>query len=433
MLELTDQNAEMAVLASMVQSPRILPLIVADLSEQDFTDQVNRNIFRSVCESFLEGKPVDSVSVMDKLRSGQILNETHLERVMRVCSAEFIPSITHAEVVKRLSRTRSFLQELKRIEGNLRGGINIDSVLQDFSFAVTTATGSAAKMTSAEDAILATIEGIKKQAAGELKLAGVPSGFTDIDNITGGLAKGNLIILAGRPAMGKSTLALNIAENIARNGQQVAFFSLEMTRAELSMKMLSRMHGIPLCDLRSGSLSKSQIEALERDFGYHKKIPLHIIDRPSLSLAQVTADCKSLKLRKGLDFVVVDYLQLMDGNGAATRDLEVGNLTRGLKRLAGELEIPVMVLSQLNRGLEGRKDKRPVLSDLRDSGAIEQDANLVLFIFRDEIYNQKLDSPRRGVAEVNVAKNRMGKTGTVKISSARLEFSEFVRLSSRNI
>jgi replicative DNA helicase len=241
----------------------------------------------------------------------------------------------------------------------------------------------------------------------------VPTGFTQLDNLTSGLQNSDLIILAGRPSMGKTALALNIARNAAvDHGVPVAIFSLEMSKEQLSLRMLCAEASIDSSRLRSGFFSMEDWERVTEAAGVLSAAPIFIDDSASLSTMDVRAKARRLKMEKNIGLIIIDYLQLMQGRaGAERRDLEISEISRGMKALAKEISLPVIALSQLNRMLEQRTDKRPRLSDLRESGALEQDADVVAFIYRDEVYNREETNPRKGTAEVILAKQRNGPTG----------------------
>jgi replicative DNA helicase len=263
------------------------------------------------------------------------------------------------------------------------------------------------------DKELERLEELSKRPEG---VTGVPSGFTDLDNVLAGLQRSDLVILAARPSMGKTALALNFAQNAALDGGAVvAIFSLEMSRGQLVTRMLCAEARVDASKVRTGRLDDADWEAFIEASDVLRRARIHIVDSPGLSIGEVTVRARRLHQEKGpIDLVVIDYLQLMQGDDPkARREQQISGISRGLKALAKELNAPVVALSQLNRGVESRQEKRPMLSDLRESGAIEQDADVIMFIYRDEYYNP--ESPDKGLAEVIVAKHRNGPTGTVKL------------------
>jgi replicative DNA helicase len=246
-------------------------------------------------------------------------------------------------------------------------------------------------------------------------ITGIPTGYTDLDEHLAGLQPSNLIVVGARPSMGKPAFALGMAAHAAMSGEQVLLFSLEMSHLEIAQRVLSAEARVDATHMRSGRLSDQDFQKISQAVGRLSDAPLSVDDNPNVTIMDIRAKARRLKARSGLSLVIVDYLQLMTGrHNAESRQVEISEISRGLKILARELNIPVIALSQLSRNLEARSDKRPMLSDLRESGAIEQDADVVMFIYRDEVYNQ--DSNDRGTAEIIVAKHRNGPTGVVELS-----------------
>jgi replicative DNA helicase len=279
--------------------------------------------------------------------------------------------------------------------------------------------------------ILGNIETLEEKQGNHSLVTGVPTGFNQLDNLTSGLQNSDLIILAARPSMGKTALALNIARNAAVDANvPVAVFSLEMSKEQLSLRMLCSEARIDSSRLRGGFFSMEDWHRLTDAAGTLSEAPIYIDDSPSLSAMEIRAKARRLKMDKNIGLIIIDYLQLMQGRSSAERrDLEISEISRGLKALAKELKLPVMALSQLNRMLEQRTDKRPRLSDLRESGALEQDADVVAFIYRDEVYNKEEDNPNRGAAEIILSKQRNGPTGDVFLSFLK-SYTRFENLAS---
>lgn len=431
-LTLHSEEAERGTLGSMLLKPGLVPETLSSLSDDDFTAERHRRYFRAIKAAYTAGDAVDMVSTISALRESGDMKGDDAVHLAALTSWAFIPGMTHCRTVERLSRGRNFLRELDQARGAILAGQSIDAVIEDFSPAIQRTAQKKTKATLLGETITDDLQNILQRAESGGRLPGLSTGYEEIDRLTGGLVSSNLVILAARPSMGKSTLALNIAENVARAGAPVAFFSMEMSRSELTEKLISRASRVPLTRIRDGSFSSDERIKVEGAAVDLRGLPLYLHDQPGLSLHQLTAAVKGLHIRHSLGLVVVDYLGLMRGEGK-TREQEVASLSRGLKCLAMELQVPVIALSQLNRGLEGRTDKRPTLADLRDSGSIEQDANIVAFIYRDELYNPSQNNPHRGIAEFIVSKNRSGPTGTVKIGTARLPYSEFTLLSSMQL
>jgi len=274
----------------------------------------------------------------------------------------------------------------------------------------------------------ATLERIEELGARGDEVTGQSTGFRDLDRRLAGLQPANLVVIAARPSMGKTALALNIAENVAERGGTVAVFTLEMSREEVVQRLLSSMAGVDSHRLRTGQLTPDLWNRVVRETSRLYQMPIYVDDSPDLTVTSIRAKCRRLARKQGLALVVVDYLQLMQGPGSSeTRQQEIADISRSLKNLARELRIPIIAVSQLNRALEQRENKRPRLGDLRESGAIEQDADIVMFIYRDEYYNPGSDQP--GLAEVNIAKHRSGAVGTVMMNFAA-EFTRFRNYTS---
>ena len=282
--------------------------------------------------------------------------------------------------------------------------------------------------------IMGNIETLEENQGNRRLVTGVPTGFSHLDNLTSGLQNSDLIILAARPSMGKTALALNIARNAAVDANiPVAIFSLEMSKEQLSLRMLCSEARIDSSRLRGGFFSMEDWHRLTDAAGVLSETPIYIDDSPSLTAMEIRAKARRLKMDKNIGLIVIDYLQLMQGRASAERrDLEISDISRSLKALAKELELPVLALSQLNRMLEQRTDKRPRLSDLRESGALEQDADVVAFIYRDEVYNKEEDNPRRGTAEILLSKQRNGPTGDVNLTFLN-SFTRFENLASEEV
>jgi replicative DNA helicase len=271
---------------------------------------------------------------------------------------------------------------------------------------------------SLADILTDTYKAVEQAYENKVLVTGVPTGYHELDQLTSGFQPGDLVVIAGRPSMGKTALALNITQSAtAATGIPSAIFSIEMSREQLSLRILSSEARIDSSKMRGGFLKESDLARINRAAGTLYDLPIYIDDSPAISALEIRAKARRMKMEKGLGFIIVDYLQLMRGRASAERrELEISEISRSLKALAKELHIPVVALSQLNRKVEDRSNKRPVLSDLRESGAIEQDADVIVFIYRDEVYNTEPDNPNRGIAEIHVAKQRNGPIGTLKLT-----------------
>jgi replicative DNA helicase len=275
-----------------------------------------------------------------------------------------------------------------------------------------------------------TLERIEELGARGGEITGLPTGFRDLDRRLAGLQPANLVVIAARPSMGKTALALNIAQNVAEHDGTVAVFTLEMSREEVVKRLLSSMAGVDSHRLRTGQLTPDLWNRVVRETSRLYQMPFFVDDSSDLTVTSIRAKCRRLARKRGLALVVVDYLQLMQSHaGSESRQQEIADISRSLKNLARELHIPVIAVSQLNRAVEARENKRPRLGDLRESGAIEQDADIVMFIYRDEHYNPGSDQP--GLAEINIAKHRSGAVGTVMMNFAA-EFTRFRNFTSED-
>lgn len=416
-------HAERAVLGGLMLENRLWPAVREILSDVDFYARSHQTIFKMMED--LDGKkqPIDMVTMAHHLeQSGEIDNVGGLPYLQQL--AEETPSAAncraYAKAVRECSDRRKLIAVGTQLIESAMGPdspfeIVIEAELQFMKLSDTNAGSSPLSISDAmTQGYMAELE---NRSTGLSR--GLSTGYLDLDRLTNGLRPGQLVVIAGRPSMGKSTLALNIAENITtRNGNPVLFFSLEMERNELIDKITSSQAKIPLQNLLEGNLDGYDLGGCLAKLN---KSPLYIDDTGGLFINQIRARALRIKRKHGLSLIVVDYLQLIRAK-AESRLQEVSEISRSLKALAKELEIPVVALSQLNRGLEQRTDKRPMMSDLRETGQIEQDADLIVFIYRDEIYIP--DSHHKGIAEIIIGKQRNGPVGKVYLST-RLEQSRF--------
>ena len=387
------------------------------------------------------GEPADIVTVTNALRTMNELDKAGGARYLseladRAFSSAHVPY--YAKIVKEKSVLRSFIRTANDLVGAAYSGVEEQESFLDEAekkiFAVTSL-----KQTHffdpLKDILLRNFIEIEQNAANQGGTSGVPSGFVDLDAKTTGWKPGQLIIVAARPGMGKTSFMLNIGINCASqvNPAPVAFFSMEMAKEELSMRLLAMESRVDSHRLKTGRLQESDWQNLQRAAGKLSEAPFFIDDTPALNLVEIKSRCRRIQSMHGLKLVVVDYLQLMRGTAGSrnmnmNREQEISEISRGLKALSKELQVPVIAASQLNRGVESRNDKRPMLSDLRESGAIEQDADMVIFIHRDEHYNRE-QSEEKGIAEIIIGKHRAGSTGAVKLAWMG-QYTSFANLSS---
>jgi replicative DNA helicase len=415
-------EAEQSVLGAILVRPDVLDRVADLLAPADFYREAHGRIFQAMLDLYGRGEPVDLVTVTALLKERGLL-EGAGGPVFLAGLSEQVGFATNADYYASLVRDKAILRRLldttQEIAGQCFAPVEdvpafLDAAEQKvFEVAESKVRPGFRPVASLVEKEIAHLEAIWHREAG--RITGVPSGFNDLDNLTAGFQNGDLIILAARPSMGKTALALNIAYNAAYKPQvPVAFFSLEMSKEQLVRRLLSSEGRVDAGNLRRAFLSTQEWAALQTAAGNLLDCQMFIDDTPAATVLDIRAKARRLKADGKLGLVVIDYLQLMRGrHDAPSREQEISEISRSLKALAKELDVPVMALSQLNRRLEERPNKRPQLADLRESGAIEQDADVIIFIYRDEVYRE--DSPDQGKAEVIVGKQRNGPTGKIKL------------------
>jgi len=419
-----NEEAEEALLSAILVDNTALLDVVDLLGPQDFYRTAHGTIFAAMTDLFNRGEPIDLVTVTNALREkgrleavgGAAFVARLLNDVLPAANAQHYARIVHDKaVLRRLIEQANAIA--KRCYAEQGSAEEIVDFAESALFAVTEkkARQSFYPLSKLIDR---SIDFLEEKQKNKSLVTGVPTGFTQIDHLTSGLQNADLIILAARPSMGKTALALNIARNAAvEAGVPVAIFSLEMSKEQITLRLLCAEARIDSSKLRSGFFTLEDWERVTEAASTLSSAPIFIDDSPGLTALEVRAKARRLKMDKNIGLVVIDYLQLMQGRpGAERRELEISEISRALKSLAKELDLPVLALSQLNRMLEQRTDKRPRLSDLRESGALEQDADVVAFIYRDEVYNPEENNPNRGTAEILLAKQRNGPTGDVRLA-----------------
>jgi len=427
-----DVIAEQSVLGGMLLSKDAIGDVIEILRERDFYRPAHELIYNAIIELYGRGEPADPVTVAAELtKRGDIARAGGAPYLHTLISS--VPTAANASYYAKLIREKAILRRLVEAGTKIvQLGYNIESEVDEVVDQAQAEIYQVTERRTSEDYIqlaqllpdaLDEIEKISKGVVGE----GVKTGFKDLDSLTNGLHPGNMVVLAARPAVGKSTLGLDIARNAAiRDSATSAIFSLEMSRSEITMRMLSAEARIPLTSIRSGSLTDEEWARLARRMGEISQAPLFIDDSPNLSIMEIRAKARRLKQRHNLKLIVIDYLQLMtSGRKVENRQQEVSEFSRQLKLLAKELDIPVVAISQLNRSPEQRSDKKPMLSDLRESGSIEQDADVVILLHREDMYDI---NSRSGEADLIVAKHRNGPTRTVTVAS-QLHLSRFADMA----
>ncbi|HMK55095.1 MAG TPA: replicative DNA helicase [Dissulfurispiraceae bacterium] len=424
--KLPPQNieAEQAVLGAIILDNEALPKSLEILAQDDFYRESHRRLYRAILDLFEKNDPIDIVTVSDYLRkSGDIDIVGGVAYLSTLVDS--VPTSANIRYHARIVREKALLRHLIRTATNITARVYEDSSDPDelvdnaermiFEIAEQRTKTSFATM---KDVIKDTFKMIEHLYDKKEAITGVASGFKDLDELTSGFQPGDLIVVGGRPGMGKTAFALNIAQNTAINMKEpVAVFSLEMSKEQLVMRMLCSESMVDSARVRKGFIGKEDWPKLTGAAGRLAEAPIFIDDSSALTVLEIRAKSRRLKMEHGgLSLVVVDYLQLMRSRGNfERREQEISEISRSLKALAKELKVPVVALSQLNRSVESRHEKIPTLADLRESGAIEQDADVIIFLYRDEVYNK--NSPHnRGTADIIIAKQRSGPTGTVKLS-----------------
>lgn len=417
-----DVAAEQSVLGAMLLSKDAIADVVEMIREGDFYRPAHQTVYGAILDLYGRGEPADAVTVSAALtKSGELARVGGAPYLHTLVS--MVPTAANAGYYGRIVREQAILRRLveagtRIVHMGFTGTGDVDDMVDRAQAEVYDIT----ERRTSEDYLplreimgetLNEIEAISNRGG---EMVGVPTGFIDLDSLTNGLHPGQLVIVAARPALGKSTLGLDICRSASiKHGLASVIFSLEMSRNEIVMRLLSAEAQVPLQHMRNGSMSDSDWTKLAAKMGVVSEAPLFIDDSPNLTLMEIRAKGRRLKQRHDLRLIVVDYLQLMtSGKRVENRQQEVSEFSRSLKLLAKELDVPVIAISQLNRGPEQRQDKRPLLADLRESGSLEQDADMVILLHREDAYER--ESPRAGEADLIVAKHRNGPTATVTVA-----------------
>jgi len=430
-----DQAAEQAVLGAMLLSKDAIADVVESLKLEDFYRPAHATIYSAILDLYGRGEPADAVMVAGELtRSGEIARIGGAAYLHTLVS--MVPTAANASYYARIVAERSLLRRMvtagtRIVQMGYAGEGDVFDLVDRAQAEVYELTSgrSTEDYLPLRDIFDGTLNEIEAIANHGGQMVGVPTGFTDLDALTNGLHGGQLVIVAARPAIGKSTLGLDLARSASiKNGLTSVIFSLEMARNEIVMRLMSAEAQVPLAHMRSGQMSDVDWQKLARKSGSIVEAPLFIDDSPNMSMMEIRAKCRRLKQKHDLRLVIVDYLQLMSsGKRVESRQQEVAEFSRALKLLAKELEVPVIAISQLNRGPEQRQDKKPMMSDLRESGSLEQDADVVILLHREDAYEK--ESPRAGEADFIVAKHRNGPTATVTVAFQG-HYSRFVDMAA---
>ena len=414
--------AEEALLGGVMLENEALTQVTDYVKEEDFYRPGNREIFKSILALGKNHEPIDLVTVADHLKQRQKLDAVGGSGYLSslVDNVHTAANLTaYARIVKNKSLLRSLINTSTDIIEKSYGEIeDVDTLVDQAEKAILEVARNRgqSEVSPVDEVVKESFAAIDAAYRSNSTLTGIPTGFDKIDKLTNGLQRSDLIIIAGRPSMGKTSFALNIAQNSAAHpdsNSRVIFFSLEMSKVQLATRMLCSQSEIDANSLRGGMLKDEDWPRLSAAASEVSELPIYIDDTSAITVMEMRAKARRLKNDQGLDLVVVDYLQLMRGDGES-REREISEISRSLKAMAKELDVPVIALSQLNRSVESRPDKRPQLSDLRESGAIEQDADVIMFVYRDEVYNK--DTPENaGMAEILIRKQRNGPTGVAEL------------------
>jgi len=412
-------EAEQSVLGGLLLDNSVYDKITERVSGKDFYRQEHKIIFATICDLLDSGKPVDPITLRDHLKEcgelNQVGGDAYIYQLLRNTPTA-VNAHHYADIVRKKSMLRNAIETSQKVIFNSHNPDEkqAQEIVQEAisDFIEISENNGPREVKEARHLISKVLADIDSRAA-RGGTVGLSTGYSDLDRFTHGFHNGELIILAGRPSSGKTTAAINIAENVAiKETKSVLVFSLEMTAEQLIERSLSSIAKVESSRLKSGIFTQDDCDKMSYALPSFSNSKLFIDDRPMLGINEMRLMCRKVKKDHGLSLVIVDYITLMAGDGE-NEVIRIGNLSRGLKLLARELEVPVIAISQLNRQVESRADKRPLMADLRSSGAIEQDADLILFIYREDYYYP--DSPNRNIAELIISKNRSGETGTLNL------------------
>lgn len=414
-------EAEQAVLGAMMVERAAIAKSAEALSADDFYRDSHKVIFKSIVEMFQRDDAVDQVTLIEYLKSNDRLEKaggiTYIaEMEAGVVSAEnvgdYIKIVSDKAILRRLIKASTdIISSCYNNQGDVLKVVD-GAEKKIFDISETKNSGDFEPISAVLERGFEEIERLYNNKG---EITGVGSGFTDLDDKTSGFQAGDMVLIAARPSMGKTTFALNIAEHAAlKEGKSVVIFSLEMSKEQLAYKLLCSQASVDMLSLRTGQLEDKDWENIARTAGPLSSAKIYIDDTAGVSIMEMRSKCRKLKAEHGIDLILIDYLQLMSGSGEESRQQEVSEISRNIKAIAKEMKCPVIALSQLSRAPEQRADHRPMLSDLRESGSIEQDADLVMFLYRDEYYNKETED--KNIGECIIAKQRNGPVGTVKLA-----------------
>ena len=429
-------EAEQSVIGSMIMDKEAIVVASELITGEDFYNRQYGILFETMVELHDNNSPVDLVTLQNKLKEKDVPPEvSSLEFVRDLITA--VPTSANIKYYANIVAEKATLRRLIRLNEEIAntcyaGRESLEYILEDTEKRVfqLVQRRNTDDFVPVRQIVMNAMDRIEMAAKNKGNVTGIPTGFIDLDYRTAGLQPSDLILVAARPSMGKTAFELNLAQYMAfRKNMTVALFSLEMSKEQLVNRMFSQESGVDAQKLRTGQLNDQEWERLIESAGTIGKSNLIIDDTPGISISELRSKCRKYKLEHNMSIIMIDYLQLMTGGGRMeSRQQEISDISRSLKALARELNVPVVALSQLSRAVEQRPDHRPMLSDLRESGAIEQDADVVMFLYRDDYYNH--DSPEAGISEVIIAKQRNGPIGTVKLAWLP-EYTRFANLETR--
>ncbi|WP_077215195.1 replicative DNA helicase [Bacillus dakarensis] len=430
-------EAEQAVLGAIFLEPSSLTLATEILIPEDFYRAAHQKIFNVMLNLNDQGKAVDLITVTEELAAAKLLEDTGGVSYLSELAGS-VPTAANIEYYAKIVEEKSLLRRLIRTAtGIAQDGYQredeVELLLSEAEKSIMEVSGrkNAGAFHNIKDVLVRTYDNIEMMHNRVGDITGIATGFAELDEMTAGFQRNDLIIVGARPSVGKTAFALNIAQNVAtKTGENVAIFSLEMGAEQLVMRMLCAEGNIDAQRLRTGSLTDEDWGKLTMAMGSLSNAGIFIDDTPGVRVQDIRAKCRRLKQEHGLGMILIDYLQLILGSGRSgeNRQQEVSEISRSLKQLARELQVPVIALSQLSRGVEQRQDKRPMMSDIRESGSIEQDADIVAFLYRDDYYDK--ESENKNIIEIIIAKQRNGPTGTVSLAFVK-EYNKFVNLERR--
>jgi len=430
-------EAEQSVIGAVFLEPESFTTASEILMPEDFYRAGHQRIFAAMVKLADKGEPIDVVTVTAYLNDLKQLDEaggvSYLTQV-----AESVPTAANIEYYSRIVEEKALLRRLIRtatdiVTSSFEKEDEVEDVLNDAEKSILEVSGrkNSGSFKNIKDVLIEVYDNIEQLHNQTSDITGVATGFRDLDRITSGFQSNDLIIIAARPSVGKTAFALNVAQNVAVNSDEtVAIFSLEMGAEQLVQRMLCAEGNIDSQRLRNGQLQPDDWSKLTMAMGSLSNAGIFVDDSPGIRVSEIRSKCRRLKQEHGLGMIMIDYLQLIQGSGSSgeNRQQEVSEISRSLKGLARELNVPLIALSQLSRGVESRQDKRPMMSDLRESGSIEQDADIVGFLYRDDYYDQ--ESEKENIIEIIISKQRNGPTGTVELAFVK-EYNKFVDLDHR--